>query len=208
MNRAAYYGQLKVGARRVREEFGLTTPRVTLTDMRRIYKTYGIKIDLWPHRMKAVRGAYFNDEFGVRVMVNGNLPAEQRIFTLAHELKHHLFDPAPAQQSEGDEDKEPKEIGAEIFAAELIFPEEDFSRSLVEIGVAKGSCTPEDIIRLKRETKTTLSFTSLGKRAEFLGFAPKGSMVKVRWKVLEEELYGEPDYKRILRLKREQASLS
>ena len=91
------------------------------------------------------------------------------------------------------------EIGAEIFAAELIFPEEDFVTALDSKGIALGHCTPDAIVRLKRETQTTLSYAGLAKRATFLGFAPSGSLDGVRWKKLEEEIYGEPLYKVILR---------
>jgi hypothetical protein len=44
----AYYEELKTLARQVRAENGLSTPRVLRSDMRRIYKAYGIRIDLWP----------------------------------------------------------------------------------------------------------------------------------------------------------------
>jgi hypothetical protein len=55
------------------------------------------------------------------------------------------------------------------------------------------------LVRLKRETQTTLSYTGLAKRAEFLNFAPAGSLARVAWKKLEEQLYGEPFYKQLRR---------
>jgi hypothetical protein len=77
----------------------LHLPRVLRSDMRRIYRTEGIRIDLWRHRLRGLRGA---------------------------ELKHHLVDRDSAGGfcSESNRD-DAIEIGAEIFAAELIFPEED-----------------------------------------------------------------------------------
>lgn len=200
MTRTDYYVQLKALARDVRLKHGLTSPKVTLTDMRRIYKSYGVKIVLWKGPLKDVRGAYINDDLGPEVMVSARLPKEQRIFTMGHELKHHLTDPDSGIKLSAEE-KAPIEIGAEIFAAELIFPEADFAAEMAKRGITATNFTPESIVRLKRETETTLSFTSLGKRAEFLGFTPKGSLAKTRWKKLEEGLYGEPVYKRIQRIR-------
>ena len=120
---------------------------------------------------------------------------------MAHELLLHavsitswigkaffLFSDASNQSAE-------IEIGAEIFAAELIYPEQMFSGNLLSMGVTLGSCTPQDLVVLKRETQTTLSYAGLAKRAEFLGFAPQGSLGKVAWKKLEESIYGVPFYK-------------
>jgi Zn-dependent peptidase ImmA (M78 family) len=167
--------------------------------MRRIYKAYGIKITLWPHRLKQMRGAYLIDENGPCVMIDGTLPPEQRIFTMAHELKHHLTDHVAASSSQPANEKEPMEIGAEIFAAELIFPEQDFAQKLEGLQVSRGTCNAGHLVRLKRETGTTLSYAGLAKRAEFLGFATKGAFAGVKWKKLEEEMYGEPEYKRFVR---------
>ena len=196
MTRSEYYAQLKALAREVRATHHLTTPRVTLTDLRKIYKAYGIRIDYWPHKLKNMRGAYFNDDLGAHVMIAKHLPTEQRIFTLAHELKHHVSHDSPADT---EDTKEVQEIGAEIFAAELIFPEGDFIAVLKAMGVEEGACTAETIVRLKHDTNTTLSYTSLAKRAEFLGFAPKGSLAKVRWHSIRDSIYGEPIYKRLQR---------
>ncbi len=55
----------------------------------------------------------------------------------------------------------------------------------------------EDLVHLKRETRTTLSYTGLAKRAEFLGFSLQGVLANVRWKKLEEDIYGPPLYKRL-----------
>lgn len=202
MNRIAYYQKLKALARAVRAEYSLTTPRVLRSDLRRVYKDQGIRIDYWPHPLKRLRGAYFGDEFGPSVLLPRHLPSEPLIFTMGHELKHHLVDRGLLLAYCGPTNEhEPIEIGAEIFAAELVFPEEDFSRTLVEMGVALGECKPEDLVRLKQVTRTTLSYSSLAKRAEFVGFVESGTFSHVRWRKLEEEMYGEPVYKRILRLR-------
>ena len=65
------------------------------------------------------------------------------------------------------------EIGAEVFAAEMLFPEQDFADRLTNMGVSSGGCTPDILVRLKRETNTTLSYAGPAKRAEFMGLQKK-----------------------------------
>ena len=200
MNRTEYYEHLKKLARAVRVEYGLTTARVTLSDLRRIYAAHDIRVDLWSHPLKNLRGAYFNDDYGASVLISKRLPSEQRIFTMSHELKHHLADRERGlSYCDPSNERAPIEVGAEIFAAELIFPEPDFAAALEKMGVELGECTPETIVHLKQRESTTLSYTSLAKRAEWMGFAPSGSLQGVRWKTLAEDLLGEPIYKRIQR---------
>ena len=200
MNRSAYYDQLKELARSTRAKYGLTTPRVQKSHLRNIYRDQRIQIDLWPHRLREIRGAYFHDEFGATVMLVKGLPEDPAIFTMAHELKHHLVDrDMPIACCSERNAMEHIEIGAEIFAAELIFPEMDFVDALAATGITTGKCTAEAIVRLKHDTRTTLSYAGLAKRACFLGLAPEGSLDDIRWKTLEEQIFGEPIYKRIQR---------
>ena len=203
MSRSIYYEKMKALAREERQKFGWSSPRVLKSHLRRAYKAYDIRIDLWPYPLKVIRGAYFNDKYGVSVLLNRNLPNDPLIFTMAHELKHHLvdFDLSYMYCSEYNVD-EPIEIGAEVFAAELIFPEKDFASHLSEMGIRHGQCAAESLVRLKHDTQTTLSYTGLAKRAVFLGFAMSGAFDKVQWKKLEEHIYGEPIYKQILRNRR------
>jgi hypothetical protein len=193
---------MKFLARQVRTEFGLLTPQVRKSDLRRIYKKHSIQIDLWPHGFKKIRGAYFNDGNGVTVLIDRSLPEDPLIFTMAHELKHHLVDSELGlSYCSSDNEREPIEIGAEVFAAELIFPEQDFADCLSQMGVGYGGCNPEHLVRLKHDTKTTLSYAGLAKRATFMQFAVTGVFTGVRWKKLEEKIYGVPFYK-LLRQKR------
>jgi Zn-dependent peptidase ImmA (M78 family) len=173
MSRSEYYQEMRALARTIRDQYGLCTSRVMKSDLRRIYKDQGVGIDLWPHKLRGLRGAYFNDELGPMVMLAEGLPADPMIFTMAHELKHHLVDrnlPISfcAQTNEAQE----IEIGAEIFAAELIYPEQNFLRDFEDFNAK--CCTAEILVRLKRSTQTTLSYAGLAKRAEFLGLAPTG----------------------------------
>lgn len=192
-------------AQEIRTKFGLKTPRVLRSHLRSIYKAYGIRIDLWPAqkgqacKFRKIRGAYFNDEMGPTVMINRKLPQDPRVFTMAHELKHHLVDNGIKLSYCGDDNATAVvEISAEVFAAELIYPESDFAFDLMQRGVRAGSCHDEDLVRLKHDTGTTLSYTGLAKRAVFLGFAPKGAFNNVQWTKVEERIYGIPLYKKVL----------
>ena len=191
-SRTQYYERMKDRARTVRVEHALTTARVTLSDLRRIYKAEGIRLDLWDHFSGRLRGAYFIDALGPSVAINAKLPNDPRAFTMAHELKHHLEDRgAPISFCSSRNETEAVEIGAEVFAAELLFPEQMF----LELFPSRR-CSPKEIVDVKRTTGTTLSYTGLAKRAEFFGLVAKGSLAKVQWKKLEEEIYGVPFYKR------------
>jgi len=202
MGRYEYYQELKALARETRAKYGLASPCVRRSDVRRIYRAERIMLDLWPHRFKGVRGAYLNDEFGATVMVVKALPLEPFIFTLAHELKHHLVDQAMKNALCADTTRNDAiEIGAEIFAAELIFPERDFSQALHAMGIGNGQCDAEGLVKLKHESKTTLSYAALAKRAEYLKFASRGTFTNVKWTRLALKLYGEPIYKCLHRTK-------
>lgn len=206
MTRSENYEGLKVLARKVRSDYGLTTPKVTLTDLRRIYKDHGIKIILWKGPLRGIRGHYSNDDLGPTVMVSAKLPKEQRIFTMAHELKHHLVDHVDGDDAVGAA-SDHVEIGAEIFAVELIYPEDLFKADLGAMGVTTETFSPESIVRLKRQSETTLSFTALAKLAVWLGFTTKEAIANVKWKILEESLFGEPAYKRIQRIRSQRSGL-
>lgn len=191
-NRSKYYERMKARARAVRTEHGLMTARVTLSDLRKIYKKEGVRIDLWPHFSQRLRGAYFNDQLGPSVAINSRLPNDPRAFTMAHELKHHLEDRSESVSfCSSDNDKEMLEIGAEVFAAELLFPEQMFLDLF-----SSRTCTARELVELKRSTGTSLSYKGLAKRAEFLGLVTKGSLAKVPWRKLEEQIYGVPFYRR------------
>jgi hypothetical protein len=199
MSRHAYYERLKALARSVRSEFGLATPRVLRSDLRRIYRRHAIRIDLWPH-FKGLRGAYFHDDQGPTVVINSKLPEDPRVFTMAHELKHHLVDrDLGLAFCDVSNQNEEIEIGAEVFAAELIFPEQDFTRELARTGVGRGQCTPDALVHLKVRTRTTLSYAGLVKYAVRLGFGDSDVLSAVQWKKLQERLYGEPVHRRIQR---------
>lgn len=197
MNAQTYYEDLKRLARQVRAENGLTSPRVLVSDLTRIYTRHGITIDEWPYRFKHLRGAFINDDLGMTVMVAKGLPQDPMVFTLAHELKHFFRDrDLGISYCDQSNLNRSLEIGAEIFAAELLFPDRDFVNEMTAMRIRPNQCLPKNLIRLKRQTRTTLSYAGLAIKAERLGFAPSHSLTTIKtWRRLEA-VYDEPVLRR------------
>ena len=193
MNTQTYYEDLKQLAREVRAENGLTSPRVVASDLRKIYAKNGIEIDEWPYRFRNLRGAFINDDLGPTVMLAKGLPQDPMVFTMAHELKHFFRD-RDLEISYCDQSNLNKtiEIGAEIFAAELLFPDRDFIDLMRQMGIRTNQCLPKNLIQLKRRTGTTLSYAGLAIKAERLGYAPSHSLTTIKtWRKFEA-LYTPP----------------
>ncbi|HEV8429133.1 MAG TPA: ImmA/IrrE family metallo-endopeptidase [Pyrinomonadaceae bacterium] len=187
MNTQRYYEDLKLLARQVRAENGLSSPRVLPSDLMRIYTKHGIEVDEWPYRFRNLRGAFINDDLGTTVMLAKGLPQDPMVFTMAHELKHFFRD-RDLGISYCDQSNLNKsiEVGAEIFAAELIFPDRDFVSHMTRMRIPSNQCLPKDLIQLKRQTGTTLSYAGLAIKAERLGFAPSYSLTTIKtWRKLE-----------------------
>jgi Zn-dependent peptidase ImmA (M78 family) len=187
VNQRAYYEELKLLARQVRAENGLRSPRVLASDLRRIYDKHGIVIDSWPYRLRNLRGAFISDHLGATVMLASGLPQDPMVFTMAHELKHFFRD-RDLGISYCDQSNLSKtiEVGAEIFAAELIFPDQDFIKHMRVLRVGRDQCLPKTLVQLKRETRTTLSYAGLAIKAERLGFAPPSSLTRIKtWRKFE-----------------------
>jgi Zn-dependent peptidase ImmA (M78 family) len=182
-----YYEDLKRLAREVRAENGLLSPRVLANDLRRIYAKHGIVVDEWPYRFRNLRGAFINDRLGTTVILAKGLPQDPLVFTMAHELKHFFRDRdlgiSYCDQSNSDKSLE---VGAEVFAAELLFPDRDFIAHMKTLGIRRNECLPKRLIELKRMTRTTLSYAGLAIKAERLGFAPAHSLTTIKtWRRLE-----------------------
>lgn len=191
MNLTAYYYDLKLLARRVRTEYGLNSPRVLPADLRNIYYKNGIEIDIWPYRFRNLRGAFICDDLGTTVMLAKGLPQDPLAFTMAHELKHFLRDRnLKLNYCDQSNVRKPLETGAEIFAAELLFPDPDFIKYMGLLSIKRGQCTPETLVRLKLRTRTTLSYAGLAIKAERLQFAPVGTVTQVKtWRKLEKQIH-------------------
>ena len=193
MNVQHYYEDLRALARQVRAEHGLTSPRVLPSDLMRIYAQYGIVLDEWPYRFRHLRGAFIDDHLGTTIMIARGLPQDPMVFTMAHELKHFFRD-RDLGISYCDQSNLNKslEVGAEIFAAELLFPDRDFVAHMNMMSIRRDQCLPKTLIALKRKTGTTLSYAGLAIKAERLGFAPAHSLTTIKtWRKLEA-LYSKP----------------
>jgi Zn-dependent peptidase ImmA (M78 family) len=192
------YEHVKQLAREKRAKFGLTTDKLNLTAIRKIYTAEGIKIDLWklPTRIRAV---YMCDDGDTSVLVNKILPKEPRLFAMVHELKHHFCDRDALESGKircGDYNQNREiEVAAEVFAAELIYPESEFLELVQRMGLTAGSVEAEDIVRFKKEANAPVSYKFLNKRFEFFQMIAHGQFDKVKFNVLEESLFGTPIYK-------------
>jgi Zn-dependent peptidase ImmA (M78 family) len=169
-----------------------------LQKVRDIYKAEGITLDYWETSPK-IRAVYMCDDDDPSVMINKKLPAEPKLFSLVHELKHHYVDRPAMERGQikcGDYNaNQVIEVGAEVFAAEFIYPEAEFLASATELQLHPGQVSAEDIVRFKRTCGAKVSYTFLQKRFERLRFIVAGQFAKTQFQKLEEQIYGLPIYK-------------
>ena len=146
-----------------------------------------------------IRAVYMCDDGDPSVLVSKALPKEPRLFAMVHELKHHYCDRATIARGGlkcGDYNaNQVIEIGAEVFAAEFIYPEQEFLDCVVQLGIEAGGCAPEQVVELKRACAAPVSYTFLRKRLEWFEFVEPGKLAKVQFQKLEESMYGVPIYK-------------
>ena len=200
MSRSAYYEGLQTLARSKRAEHGVDTAAFGLREVRRIYKKEDLRIDHWllPRKVKAL---YMCDDGYCSVALQQNIPEEPKLFALIHELKHHYCDRAALGSGVvhcGDYDRnELIEKGAEVFAAEFIYPEAEFVEDFSNIVPA----TPQaaHVVDFKRCCKAKVSYRFICKRLERLRLISPGSFDSIQFKKLEEQLHGVPPYRRSLR---------
>jgi Zn-dependent peptidase ImmA (M78 family) len=196
---SAYYEDLKSLARKLREQHAITTKTLNLTAVKKIYRAEGIAIDMWKLSSR-IRAVYMCDDNDPSVLLNETLPKEPRLFALVHELKHHFRDRGILEGGQipcGDYNANRDiEIGAEVFAAEFIFPEAEFIGVAQQLNLfSKSPISPEDVVRLKRTANAPVSYQFLRKRFEFFKMVPKGQFAKVQFTKLEEQMFGVPIYK-------------
>lgn len=184
-------------AKEKRSVFGIKTGDVTLSKLRQIYRQEKIKIDMSCGKIRNLRAAYFNDDNGCSVLLNRKLPKPARIFSLAHELKHHFTDQHILGKgiycSISYKNEPLIEKTAELFAAELIWPEDEFLPMTTNFGIVAG-CTPEDIVRFKRYLSLPISYQFLKKRFTWFKFIDKDQYKKIQFQKLEQSMYGVPFY--------------
>jgi len=192
------YEQAKLLANQKRAEYCVVTETLDLKVVRRIYSDEGIRIDKWDFS-PSIRAVYMCDDGDISVAVSRKLPREPYMFALVHELKHHFTDIPLLQGGRlkcGDYNaNELIEKSAEVFAAEFIFPESEFIQCIQTMGIQMKSCTPEDVVRLKRSCKACVSYTFLRKRLVRLGYGEESVLAAVKFTNLEESMFGKPIYK-------------
>ena len=192
------YDEMRELARSKRAAYNISTQDLDLNVVRRIYSAENVKIDNWSFGPK-IRAVYMCDDGFASVAVNNKLPREPRLFSLIHELKHHYVDAPLIQGGQfkcGDYNANEKiEKAAEVFAAEFIYPEPEFLECIDSLGITQGSCTPENVVHLKRTCGACVSYQFLRKNLVRLGFADSQAFAKVKFQKLEEEMFGTPFYK-------------
>jgi Zn-dependent peptidase ImmA (M78 family) len=197
MSRSAYYEDLKRLALQKRAEYGVMTAHLGLSEVRVIYKQESIRIDHWPLPRK-VKALYMCDAGDCSVALQPTLPYEPKLFALIHELKHHYRDRNALGAGViacGDYDaNELIEKGAEVFAAEFIYPEREFAADLQKIGITVRHAS--DVVHIKRSCKARVSYRFICKRLERLGLSSPGQFDGVQFQKLEERIYGVPFYRR------------
>ncbi len=168
--------------------------------IRSIYNKEGIRIDTRELKGYKIRAAYFCEDKDYSVLLRDSLPREPKLFSLAHELKHHLCDQDYIENgylSCGDYNQnEVIEIAAEIFAAEFIYPEDEMMRLINDLNINSQNCTPKKIVEFKKQCPAIVSYQFIMKRFERFRLCKQGEYKNVKFKKLEEELYGEPIYKK------------
>ena len=198
MTRSEYYASMKALAQEKRKKYGIATSKITLPVIKKIYKKEGVKIDYRKLPAK-IRAAYFCDGDDCSVLVNRRLPREPKLFSMVHELKHHFLDREAIENGEikcGDYNaNEVIEKGAEVFAAEFIFPEHEMREAVSRLGIDRSNCIPKSVVDFKREKLAPVSYTFIKKRFEFFGLIQPGQFNNVQFEKLKEEIYGVPFYK-------------
>jgi Zn-dependent peptidase ImmA (M78 family) len=197
MSRRAYYEELQQLAHQKRAEHGVDTASLGLREVRSIFKKEGIRIDHWPLPRK-IKALYMCDDGDCSVAVQPNLPYEPKLFALIHELKHHYRDRAALGAGVihcGDYDaNELIEKGAEVFAAEFIYPESEFADDFDAFGLTLRE--PSDVVEFKRSCKAKVSYRFICKRLERLGRISPGQFDDIQFQKLEREIHGVPFYLR------------
>jgi Zn-dependent peptidase ImmA (M78 family) len=198
VSRSQYYDAMKVLAAEKRQKYGITTASLGLKRIREVYKVEGIAIDLWETSSR-IRAMYMCDGGDPSVLLNRNLPPHPRLFAMAHELKHHYCDQTGLKNREircGDYNaNEIIEKAAEVFAAEFIYPAQEFLDCASSLRLEAGKVTPEDVVQVKRICGAPVSYKFLQKRLEWFGLIERGKFAKVQFQKLEEEIYGVPIYR-------------
>lgn len=198
MSRRLYYEELQRLAREKRAKYNVDTSSFGLREVRAIFKAEGIRIDHWPLPRK-IKALYICEDDDPAVALQKSIPYEPKLFALVHELKHHYKDRAALGAGVIDCGdycaNELIEKGAEVFAAEFIYPEVEFEGDLDNLGLTVTRAA--DVVAFKRSCRARVSYRFICKRLERLGRISPGQFNGVQFQKLEEQIHGEPFYKRL-----------
>ncbi|HTS40419.1 MAG TPA: ImmA/IrrE family metallo-endopeptidase [Xanthobacteraceae bacterium] len=197
-DRDAYYAKIRELARAKREEFSVRTDALGLKEINGIYRREKIKIDTRPlsSRLKAL---YMCSDNSYSVAIREKLPKTPKLFALVHELKHHWADRHLMEQGiltcGSYNENELIEKAAEVFAAEFIYPEGEFSEHascFMEDRKIRTFCI-DDVVHFKRQfCKAKVSYTFIRKRLQWLNLAASERLDGAQFQKREDELYGAP----------------
>jgi hypothetical protein len=67
---------------------------------------------------------------------------------------------------------------------------------IAQLGITTRTCTPQQVVGLKRACPARVSYTFIVKRLEWFHLCQYGAFKKVKFQKLEESLFGVPIYKR------------
>ena len=197
MSRSEYYNVLRALARKKRALHKVDTYAFGLREARMIYKAEGIQIDHWPLPPK-IKALYMCGDGQPSVALKKSLPDQPKLFALMHEYKHHLTDRESLGNGVihcGDYNvNEEIEIGAEVFAAEFIYPEDECVADLRALDVSRWQ--PEDVVRFKKSCTVKVSYAFLCKRLEWFKLIPPNQFAGIKFQKLEEQMFGVPFYRR------------
>ena len=193
MSRSAYYEDLKSLAQQKRAEYAVKTDAFGLRELRAIYNSENIRIDYWPLTYK-VKALYMCDDGDCSVAVQRRIPDEPKLFALLHELKHHYRDRQVLGSGVihcGEYDaNELIEKGAEVFAAEFIYPEMEFFNDIEKVRVVTWDA--EQVVHFKHNCRAKVSYQFIRKRLERMGLIEPGCFRGVQFQKLEYALFGMP----------------
>lgn len=197
MSRRAYYEDLLALANEKRVQHSVETARFGLREARAIYAKEGIRIDYWPLPYK-IKALYMCADGERSVAIQRSLPDEPKLFALIHEFKHDLRDRDALGSGVihcGDYNQnELIEKGAEVFAAEFIYPQAEFIEDIRARQITAWD--PPTVVHFKRSCGAKVSYRYLCKRLEWLQLIAHGAFDGVKFQKLEEQLFGVPYYRR------------
>jgi Zn-dependent peptidase ImmA (M78 family) len=194
-----YYEEMRALARAKRIEYEVVTATLNLTAVRKIYKKESILIDQQRLKGYKIKAAYYCDNQDYSVLVSKDLPREPKLFALVHELKHPYQDQEEILNGEmlcGDYNAhELIEKGAEVFAAEFIYPENEMKALISQMNITAANISPQQIVDFKRNAPASVSYTFIRKRFARFQICSMEQYKDVKFTKLEEEIHGLPIYK-------------